>query len=338
VAAARAAAARRGWHARSAAAAAATRACCPRSALRGSEAARARTGTRRLPPRSSESLTVRCPKVARPSAMLCRLPPPPAAVRASRRRTASRAPLPPPRAVSAPPSAPSSSSSSPPAAAFVDDVLCYTRPSRLPRVTAPPGASSLLLLPGFGNESSDYTAPFGNESASVASALRSRGFDVHVLPVVRKDWFNVARGLLTPGFYAGTCTTEEGALAAAGVCVARRTGGCASLRVPCPSRHLTRARAHAHTHALAFLTHTHHYARRLPVVPGPRCVRCRGRGRSVSQRPRHARRPLRRRLAGARLRGGPALQRLARRGRAAPVCRRARVARHAARRAAGRRV
>jgi hypothetical protein len=35
-----------------------------------------------------------------------------------------------------------------------------------------------------------------------------------VLPVQRSDWLGVARGLLTPAFYRGTCTTDEGARAA----------------------------------------------------------------------------------------------------------------------------
>jgi pimeloyl-ACP methyl ester carboxylesterase len=48
------------------------------------------------------------------------------------------------------------------------------------------------------------------EEASVATALRSRGYSVHVLPMERKDWFSVAGGLFTPNFYRGACTTEEG--------------------------------------------------------------------------------------------------------------------------------
>ena len=101
------------------------------------------------------------------------------------------------------------------------DVLQYVRPASLPRVRAPRDAPPILVLPGFGNESGDYLAPFGVEEASLAAALRSRGYAVHVLPLERKDWFKVAGGLLSPNFYAGQCTADEGY----GWCVTRRLRG-----------------------------------------------------------------------------------------------------------------
>lgn len=90
------------------------------------------------------------------------------------------------------------------------NVVVWHRPSTSRRVTAPPGFGPLLILPGFGNDRSDYEAPFGVAEASVAAALQARSFTVRVLPVERSDWFNVARALLTPAFYAGTCTSREG--------------------------------------------------------------------------------------------------------------------------------
>jgi len=77
-------------------------------------------------------------------------------------------------------------------------------------VLAPPGHGPLLVLPGFGNESNDYAAPFGMEDASLLAALRRRGFAAEVLAVERKCWFNVARALFTPQFFSSTCTAEQG--------------------------------------------------------------------------------------------------------------------------------
>lgn len=145
------------------------------------------------------------------AAMLVHLPPVAAspwrrhAARRSRAATAPRAVAVPPHLPSPPPP------SDAPPLAWRDDVLFYERPRALPRVSAPRGASPLVILPGFGNDSADYTAPFGEASASLVAALASRGFEAHVVPVVRKDWFSVARALLSPRFYLGSCTTDEGA-------------------------------------------------------------------------------------------------------------------------------
>ena len=57
------------------------------------------------------------------------------------------------------------------AGAWADDVVPYASPPH-PRVEAPPGHPPLLLLPGFGNCSADYLAPFGDEEMSVVAALK----------------------------------------------------------------------------------------------------------------------------------------------------------------------
>lgn len=56
-----------------------------------------------------------------------------------------------------------------------DDMLRYERPPSLGRVEAPPGAPPIVLLPGFGNCSLDYTAPFGDEEAGIVAALQVGG-------------------------------------------------------------------------------------------------------------------------------------------------------------------
>jgi hypothetical protein len=48
----------------------------------------------------------------------------------------------------------------------------YQRAADSSRVEAQPGAPPIVILPGFGNCSEDYTAPFGNEEAAVAAVLR----------------------------------------------------------------------------------------------------------------------------------------------------------------------
>lgn len=85
---------------------------------------------------------------------------------------------------------------------FADEILPYRRPVELPRVNASQSEHSLLVLPGFGNASEDYT--------NLCRSLRSRGFDVSVLPVERRCWFNVARALLSPRFWDSSCTFAEG--------------------------------------------------------------------------------------------------------------------------------
>ncbi|KAI8471312.1 MAG: Alpha/Beta hydrolase protein [Monoraphidium minutum] len=76
--------------------------------------------------------------------------------------------------------------------------------------TAPKNARPIVLLPGFGNSMADYEAPFGDPSEGIAPQLRERGWRVHVLPLERKAWLNVARSLLTLGVWRGTLTTDPG--------------------------------------------------------------------------------------------------------------------------------
>uniref|UniRef100_A0A7S0RWZ9 Uncharacterized protein n=1 Tax=Chlamydomonas leiostraca TaxID=1034604 RepID=A0A7S0RWZ9_9CHLO len=77
-------------------------------------------------------------------------------------------------------------------------------------VQAPAGARPVVILPGFGNNTQDYEAPFGQAEGSLANNLRERGFTVYTIPLERKDWFRVARGLLTLGFWSSTLTTSPG--------------------------------------------------------------------------------------------------------------------------------
>jgi len=83
-------------------------------------------------------------------------------------------------------------------------------PSDPLQVQAPPNAPTLVILPGFGNDSGDYLAPFGNERASLAAALARRGFSALVVPVERRDWFKVARALLRVDFWRTRLTTDPG--------------------------------------------------------------------------------------------------------------------------------
>lgn len=52
--------------------------------------------------------------------------------------------------------------------------------------------SSVLVLPGFGNDARDYELPFGNSEASLKSGLERRSAKkVSILPVQRVDWLRV---------------------------------------------------------------------------------------------------------------------------------------------------
>jgi pimeloyl-ACP methyl ester carboxylesterase len=78
------------------------------------------------------------------------------------------------------------------------------------RVRASASANPIVVLSGFGNCSSDYEDALGNDEASLAKSLRSRGFSVHVAEVERKDWFvGILRGIFTKGFWMNACTTRE---------------------------------------------------------------------------------------------------------------------------------
>ena len=55
-------------------------------------------------------------------------------------------------------------------------VLPWRRPSDLARVSAPEGAPPVVILPGFGNCTSDYTAPFGLQEEGIAHFLQVHDF------------------------------------------------------------------------------------------------------------------------------------------------------------------
>eukprot|EP00536_Pseudo-nitzschia_multiseries_P001052 jgi/Psemu1/294262/fgenesh1_pm.13_\ len=67
----------------------------------------------------------------------------------------------------------------------------------------------VVICPGFGNDSIDYSTPLDQpEEVGLISVLARRGFDpdqIYTVPVQRSDWIRVAGGLLdVPGFYLGT--------------------------------------------------------------------------------------------------------------------------------------
>ena len=79
------------------------------------------------------------------------------------------------------------------------------------RQRAPKNAPPIVILGGFGNNSLDYTAPFGDPSVSLASALTSRGWDVEVVELERKDWAKILRAVFSKGFWdTRKGTTEPG--------------------------------------------------------------------------------------------------------------------------------
>ena len=78
------------------------------------------------------------------------------------------------------------------------------------RVRAPANAPPIVILGGFGNNSKDYVAPFGNADVSLAASLENRGFDVHVVALERKEWAKILRAVFSFGFYTGKGTTEPG--------------------------------------------------------------------------------------------------------------------------------
>ena len=65
-----------------------------------------------------------------------------------------------------------------------------------------------MVCPGFGNNSTDYLAPFGDPNSSLAASLRARGFDVFVVDVERKDWAKILGGLLSVGFWTQKSTSD----------------------------------------------------------------------------------------------------------------------------------
>jgi len=92
----------------------------------------------------------------------------------------------------------------------------------------------VVILPGFGNNTEDYTAPFGQSDSSLVAALQARGFRPFVVDLERKSWIKVARSLLSWRFYNKTCTTSPGYtwyldLVAAKVEQAREETGCSQV-------------------------------------------------------------------------------------------------------------
>lgn len=123
-----------------------------------------------------------------------------------------------------------------------DNVLPFSPElySRVGRVEAPSTSyPPLVVLPGFGNQSSDYTEPLAPGGECLSASLRSRGFRPFVVGVSRKDWFRIARGLLTIGFWRAANTTNPGytwwvllAAAPALVCLVAPLSLCADPPVP----------------------------------------------------------------------------------------------------------
>ena len=93
--------------------------------------------------------------------------------------------------------------------AWDDDRLSF-KGHGVDRVSAPKNAPPVVILGGFGNNSQDYVAPFGNADVSLAASLEARGFDVEVVALERKEWAKILRAVFSPGFYTGKGTTEPG--------------------------------------------------------------------------------------------------------------------------------
>ncbi|KAL3163092.1 hypothetical protein ABBQ32_009509 [Trebouxia sp. C0010 RCD-2024] len=89
-------------------------------------------------------------------------------------------------------------------------VLSWKRLSSSARISAPEGAPPLVILPGFGNCSADYTAPFGSQQDSIAHFLKERGFNVYVVQIERRDWIRVAQCLTSRSYWSGKSTVDPG--------------------------------------------------------------------------------------------------------------------------------
>jgi len=95
---------------------------------------------------------------------------------------------------------------------WVQDVLPVPRAvyQSFPHVRARRTGQPVVILPGFGNNTGDYEAPFGDPNTSLCASLRKRGFEPTTLEVERKDWFQVAKGLLSPGYWRGQAQVGPG--------------------------------------------------------------------------------------------------------------------------------
>jgi hypothetical protein len=77
-------------------------------------------------------------------------------------------------------------------------------------VRAWPGAGPIVLLPGFGNDTEDYEAPFGQARRGLAPRLRRRGFVVETVRLRRREWLRVARAVASPAFWRGEADVGPG--------------------------------------------------------------------------------------------------------------------------------
>ena len=61
----------------------------------------------------------------------------------------------------------------------------------------------IVILPGFGNDELDYKNPLNRgEEGSLVANLKKRGYkSVHVVPIKRVSWLNIAKGLFKKEFY-----------------------------------------------------------------------------------------------------------------------------------------
>ena len=86
--------------------------------------------------------------------------------------------------------------------------LAFVKPEGITRQTAPSGGCPVVVCPGFGNNSADYVAPFGDPNNSLAASLKARGWDVTVVDMERKDWAKILGGLLSLGFWTQKSTSD----------------------------------------------------------------------------------------------------------------------------------
>ena len=74
---------------------------------------------------------------------------------------------------------------------------------------AQPPSVSYIILPGFGNDQIDYINPLQRgEEQGALSLLRKRGIDTSVVPIQRREWLNIARGVFTREFWSNECRAE----------------------------------------------------------------------------------------------------------------------------------
>ena len=99
---------------------------------------------------------------------------------------------------------------------------CWPALSAAPcaQVTAGPDALPVVILPGFGNCTDDYTRPFGDLESSLASVLQRRGFQTYV-PQVRGTWARAAQSTAARAPEQQTLTVSNTT-----ACTGNRSGAC----------------------------------------------------------------------------------------------------------------